>query len=346
MATGTRAAAPIPSPVVDIVAPEGEPLAAPLHPSFDYTRSTGPVLGAFFAGLRERRIVGVRDRSGRVHVPPVEFDPGSHAWLTPEDLVDVGATGTVASWTWVAEPSPGMLLAEPHALALVRLDGADTALLHVVAVASAEAMSTGMRVEAAWAEVPQGTVRDLVFVPEGTAGSGEDATPGVVPSRATLDESGRLVTPVELDHTHTAGFSERRFLRALVDGRILGRRRSNGPEVYVPPRDRCPADGVPMGEFVEVSDHGTVTTFGIVNVPFAGQKITPPYVTAYILLDGADLPIQHLVLGCEASEVRMGMRVRARWRPEGERPYSMAAIEYFTPSGEPDADRSTFDRHL
>ena len=89
-----------------------------------------------------------------------------------------------------------------------------------------------------------------------------------------------------------------------------------------------------------------ITTFGIVNVPFAGQQIKPPYVTAYILLDRSDVPIQHLVLGCEASEVRIGMRVRAVWAPESERPATMKAITHFEPNGEPDVDPSTFATHL
>jgi len=34
------------------------PLSAPLTLAFDYTRSVGPTLGAFFTALRGRRIVG------------------------------------------------------------------------------------------------------------------------------------------------------------------------------------------------------------------------------------------------------------------------------------------------
>lgn len=326
---------------VQIEAPEGEALSAPLRPAFDYTRSTGPILGAFFAGLRERTLRGIRDASGRVHVPPIEFDPATHEALSASSIVDVAQEGEVVSWTWVAEPGRTAALSTPHALAMIRLGGADTALLHVVAAGSAEEMSTGMRVEARWDAEPRGTIRDLYFVPVGS-----DPAPELAAYRGEIDDSGRLVTPVELDYTHTAGFAERTFLRGLAEGKLIGRRRSNGPEVYVPPRDWCPSDGVPMGEFVEVSDTGTVTTFGIVNAAFAGQKITPPYVTAYILLDGADLPIQHLVLGVEAGEVRMGMRVRAHWVPESERVYSMASISHFEPTGEPDAPRDSFDKHL
>ena len=326
---------------VRIEAPEGEALSAPLRPAFDYTRSTGPILGAFFAALRERAICGIRDSSGRVHVPPIEFDPDTHEALSPGDIVDIAAEGEVLTWTWVAEPGRAAALSTPHALALIRLDGADTALLHVVAAEHSDAMSTGMRVEARWIPEPRGTIRDFYFAP-----AGSEPAPERADYRGEIDDSGRLVTPVELDYTHTAGFAERTFLRGLADGKIIGRRRSNGPEVYVPPRDWCPSDGVPMAEFVEVADTGTVTTFGIVNAAFAGQKITPPYVTAYILLDGADLPIQHLVLGVRASEVRMGMRVRAHWVPESERVHSMASISHFEPTGEPDAPRDSFDKHL
>lgn len=326
--------------MVDIAPPAEPVLSAPLTPSFDYTRSTGPVLGAFFTGLRDGRIVGTRDSRGAVHVPPVEFDPHTHEALT--DLVEIGhgarIEGIVVTWTWVPSPTAVHPLAEPFAWALVRLDGADTATLLPLAADGPDAVSTGMRVRVRWAAERVGSIRDIACVVPAESPTDDDVTPT---PEAGADPVTTLVTPIGLSVTHTASPAESEFLRAIVRGRILGRRRSNGPEVYVPPRDYCPSDGVAMGEYVEVADHGTVTTFGIVNVPFAGQSITPPYVTAYILLDGADVPVQHLVLGCEASEVRIGMRVRAAWRPEGERPASMQAITHFEPSGEPDAAPGT-----
>ena len=42
---------------------------------YTYTRSTGPIIGAFFTALRDRRILGVRAGDGRIIVPPVEYDP-------------------------------------------------------------------------------------------------------------------------------------------------------------------------------------------------------------------------------------------------------------------------------
>jgi uncharacterized OB-fold protein len=61
-----------------------------------------------------------------------------------------------------------------------------------------------------------------------------------------------------------------------------------------------------------------------------------PFVSAYILLDGADLPMLALVAGVPADEVRMGMRVKAAWRPREEWEASMANIKWFEPLGAPD----------
>ena len=105
--------------------------------------------------LAGRRILGSRGADGRVHAPPFEYDPVTFA--PPAGLVEVGPEGTVTSWTWVAEPLEGQPLAHPFAWALIRLDGADTAMLHAVDAGSPAAMATGMRVRVRWAASPPGT---------------------------------------------------------------------------------------------------------------------------------------------------------------------------------------------
>jgi uncharacterized protein len=101
-----------------------------------------------------------------------------------------------------------------------------------------------------------------------------------------------------------------------------------------------------LDEFLELQDTGIVTTFAIINIPFAGQRIPPPYVVAYILLDGADIPFLHLVTGIDAADVRMGMRVKAVWKPAEELGLGIDNIECFQPTGEPDADYDTYKHHL
>jgi uncharacterized OB-fold protein len=69
-------------------------------------------------------------------------------------------------------------------------------------------------------------------------------------------------------------------------------------------------------------------------------------VAAAVLIDGADIPFQHLILGCEPGEVRMGMRVSAVWRPPGHWGTTSENISHFRPTGEPDAPYESYAHHL
>ena len=320
---------------------DGRVLSAPLQVAFDYTRSTGPVLGAFMTGLRERRIIGARTSDGRVVVPPVEFDPVTHAATT--DLVEVADTGTVTTWTWVHHPVPGQPLAEPFAFALITLDGASAPMLHAVRADGPGSMSTGMQVQAVWSDTPQGHITDIQHFEPVQDGSEPPAAAAPGSSGETVTQ---VVTPVELDYIYEASPEESAFFRGLAEGRLLGQRCPKCQKVYIPPRGACPVDGVPTAEEVELPDTGIVTTFCIVNVPFLGQKIKPPYVSAYILLEGADIAFLHLILGIPAEEVRMGMRVRAVWKPREEWGTTVENISHFEPTGEPDADYESYRAHL
>ena len=141
-----------------------ELLSAPHVLEYDYRRSLGDVLGRFFTGLRDRRIEGVKTRSGRVLVPPAEYDPETGE-ATTDEWVEVGPGGVVKSWAWVAEPLGRHILDHPFAFALIQLDGADTALTHAVDAGSEVNMKTGMRVTAKWADETIGAIGDLCFVP-------------------------------------------------------------------------------------------------------------------------------------------------------------------------------------
>jgi len=131
--------------------------------AYAYKRSLGPVIGAFMTGLREQRILGARTVDGRVIVPARAYDPASGE--PTGDLVEVGPSGVVETWSHVPAPGPSAPLQVPFAWALIRLDGADTAFLHVVE-GSAETMHRGLRVTARWRAERDGSLRDIeAFVP-------------------------------------------------------------------------------------------------------------------------------------------------------------------------------------
>jgi uncharacterized OB-fold protein len=153
-------------------------------------------------------------------------------------------------------------------------------------------------------------------------------------------------TPARLDYRFTAGAATSRFLRGIAQKKILGERCPVCHKVYVPPRGSCPVDGVPTAEQVELAHTGTLTTYCVVNVQFYGQGMEVPYVSATVLIDGADIGLFGLIQGIAADEVRMGMRVRAVWKPDDELGPTMESIKWFEPTGEPDADYATYREHL
>lgn len=136
-----------------------EVLSAPYTLQYAYKRALGPVIGRFLTGLRDGQILGVRTSDGRVMVPPAEYDPQSSEALS--DFVTVGETGDVVSWCWVAQPRRGQPLDRPFGFALIKLDGADTPMLHAVDAGESTKMSTGMRVRVRWQQERVGRIEDI-----------------------------------------------------------------------------------------------------------------------------------------------------------------------------------------
>jgi hypothetical protein len=150
--------------------PESEALHASHVLEYPYSRSVGPVIGAFLTGLRDGKLTGVRGSGGSVIVPPTEYDPATGD--DTGEMVDVGPGGVVESWAWVSDPLPKHPLAKPFAWALIRLDGADTSMLHAVDAGGPDKIATGDRVTVRFRPAAEriGAMADIdAFVPEGGA---------------------------------------------------------------------------------------------------------------------------------------------------------------------------------
>ncbi|MFF5141420.1 Zn-ribbon domain-containing OB-fold protein [Streptomyces sp. NPDC013157] len=311
-----------------------EVLKAPLVVEFPFTRSLGPVQSAFLTGLRERVVLGVKSGDGRVLVPPVEYDPVTAEEI--RDLVEVAPTGTVTTWAWNHEPRRGQPLDTPFAWVMVRLDGADTALLHALDVPGPDTVRTGMRVRVRWAGERSGAITDIAcFEPydgepadvTGHSGEFEEAVHGIV-------------AHARLDYTYSPGRAQSAYIDALSSRRTFGERCPSCRKVYVPPRGACPTCGVATSEQVEVGPGGTVTTFCIVNIKAKNLDIEVPYVYAHIALDGAGLALHGRIGGIPYDQVRMGLRVEPVWTEGARYP------DHYRPTGEPDADYETYKELL
>ncbi|MFB7513412.1 Zn-ribbon domain-containing OB-fold protein [Streptomyces sp. NPDC056144] len=318
--------------------PPPETFRAPLVVEFPFTRSLGPVQSAFLSGLRERTLLGVRTEAGEVLVPPVEYDPVTAAEL--RQLVEVGATGTVTTWAWNPEPRPGQPLATPFAWVLVRLDGADTALLHALDASGPDAVRTGQRVRVRWAAERTGAITDIACFEPYDGAEAAETEPAPHDGLFGDDPVTGIIAEARLDYTYSPGRAQTRYLHALSERRTVGERCPSCAKVYVPPRGACPTCGVATTDQVEVGPRGTVTTFCIVNIKAKNLDIEVPYVYAHIALDGAGLALHGRIGGIPYDQVRMGLRVEPVWSEGGRYP------DHYRPCGEPDADYDTYKELL
>ncbi len=322
----------------------------PVHYTLEYpyTRMTGPVVGRFLTALRDGKLIGVRCR-GRVLCPPLEFDPDTGEELA-RDFVEVGPGGRVVSWTWIAEPTRKHPFASPFAFALILLDGADTPIVHAIRARDPQALSTGMRVRAQWREERRSAITDVYFVPEAEA-----VAAYVPPGQGEVEITEHLISLSFEEPMHAY---RERYAQGLLAGRFIGQKSPVSGKVYIPSKGYDPIERVLLSEKddVEVEPTGTVVAYTVITpVQYYGQKETEPYIRASILLDGADQPLgQQDIRDIPPAEFRPGLRVRAVFKPPGERDLGEMdnrwgntgnVIARWERSGEPDVPYARIAEH-
>jgi uncharacterized OB-fold protein len=251
----------------------------------------------------------------------------------------------VQTYTWVAEPRAGKHpLTKPFAFALIRPDGADTALLHAVDCGSADAIRIGLRVAPRWKHERTGHITDIeAFVP---LGDGEEPEPPAVHAPAEDEQPvTAITTPTRLEYRLTAGEATARYLEGLGEGKIIGGRAPDSSDVYAASRGTDPISGEATSIEEEVQDSGVVTTFCVVNIPGLSDLAPEiPYVSAQILLDGANNTFFGLIRGVAVDDVHMGMRVKAKWADELKPDHT--SILWWEPTGEPDEEYDRYKDYL
>ncbi len=125
---------------------------------FTYTRTYGDVMSKFFTELKDQKVLGIKGSQGQVICPPLEYDPQTSEELS--EFVEVADTGVVTTYSWVSTPLHKHPLQKPFAWVLVKLDGADTAMLHALDCERGD-VESGAKVKIRWAADRVGTIRDI-----------------------------------------------------------------------------------------------------------------------------------------------------------------------------------------
>ena len=124
-----------------------------------------------------------------------------------------------------------------------------------------------------------------------------------------------------------------RYLEELKQGRLIARRCGQCERVMIPPRMFCERCFCPTDDWVYVKDTGRILTFSLCYVSWDVRRLKQPQIPAVIEIDGASpgMGILHVVKKIRPGKVRIGMAVRAVWKPKPKRIGSVTDIAYWQP---------------
>ena len=127
-----------------------------------YQYFAGRLGSRFLIALRdEEKILGVRcEKCRRTFIPPRSICERCRSDIS-ENWVELGSTGIVTGFTIVRYQEPHQPAKPPYILALIKLDGADTPIPHIVEGIPLSGMKVGLRVKAEFAETPTSTIMDI-----------------------------------------------------------------------------------------------------------------------------------------------------------------------------------------
>jgi len=155
--------------------------------------------------------------------------------------------------------------------------------------------------------------------------------PTTSPSRRAEQDVAPLHQHVvtEFPYKHSTGEVIGRFLAGLKEQKRIWGQRVAGQGVVVPPLGYSEVDASPGGEWVEVQPTGVVTAVALVHQPLEHlHPFSAPFAFVLVRLDGADTALAHVVKD-DLERLRVGSRVEAVWKPDGEREGSIRDIACF-----------------
>ena len=139
---------------------KNEIVKVPVKMEFNQNLSWGRI-SRFVAELRDnKRIMGAKcPKCGTVWCPPIA---DCIKCFVPNDWVEVGPQGIIQTYTIAyMPPAWAMDLEIPYAIALIKLDGADTGMLHYVKDLDVKEVKIGLRVEAVFKDKREGRITDI-----------------------------------------------------------------------------------------------------------------------------------------------------------------------------------------
>ena len=131
------------------------------------------------------------------------------------------------------------------------------------------------------------------------------------------------------------GIAISKFLGGLKEGRILGSKCDRCGRTVVPPRVFCEYCFRHSDSYLELPDSGTLNTYSVSYISTDTTRLRIPIIPAVIEIDGTDKAgFLHILGEINPDMIKIGMKVKAVWKPSSERQGSITDIHHFKPLGE------------
>lgn len=145
-----------------------ELVSLPVVNSIGYRFASGPVMGRWFQGLREKKFYATRcPVCGRTQTPPREVC--AVCLVRTEEFVEVGPRATVTNFDilYYASPDPltGHVRSTPYATLYLLMDGSTPydSMSFDIKPEDIPRLGLGVRVRPVWNEARTGSIGDLLY---------------------------------------------------------------------------------------------------------------------------------------------------------------------------------------
>jgi uncharacterized OB-fold protein len=140
-----------------------------------------------------------------------------------------------------------------------------------------------------------------------------------------VDELRSWTDQIPLHYEYTAGVAGEKFLRGLIEGKILAAKCNKCGKRYLPPKMYCVDCFVEIKKFRRVPLSGTVSAITESHVDFEGKRMAKPKVFVFVTYPGVT---GGLVQAASGKGLRTGTKVTPRFKPASKRTGSLSDFEF------------------
>jgi uncharacterized OB-fold protein len=140
-----------------------EPIVVEVQSHSNFLVTVGNTGNKFLTEIRDNKaLMGIKCPScKKIYIPPRLHCPA--CFVKMSEWVKLTGKGTLDTYTVVRYPEPYMPKEPPFAYGVIKLDGADTGIVHLLGGVDLDKIKVGMKMEPVFKEQREGSILDIEY---------------------------------------------------------------------------------------------------------------------------------------------------------------------------------------